>query len=85
MAVMMTLTLVLGTVVPVVLQTRPSRHVGKRTVSVLRKSSGTMVVSPSLTRMVCRLNPATNIPMTNNSPYRFSSVRAIFCFQKKFS
>lgn len=64
---------------------RPSRHVGKRTVSVLRKSSGTMVASPSLTRMVCRLNPATNILMTNISPYRFSSVRAIFCFQKKFS
>lgn len=38
----------------------------------------------SLTRMVCRLNPATNILMTNTSPYRFSSVRAIFLFTKKF-
>lgn len=49
------------------------------------RSEAAYSVSPSLTRMVCRLNPATNIPMTNNSPYRFSSVRAIFCFQKKFS
>lgn len=52
--------------------------------SVLRKSSGTMVTSPSLPRMVCRLNPATNIPITNNSPYRFGSVRAIFCLQRNF-
>ena len=42
------------------------------------------VAFPSLTRMVCRLNPATNILMTNTSPYRFSSVRAIFLFTKKF-
>ena len=27
---------------------------------------------------------ATNIPMTNTSPYRFSSVRAIFCLQRNF-
>lgn len=29
-------------------------------------------------------NPATNIPITNNSPYRFGSVRAIFCLQRNF-
>lgn len=63
---------------------RPSRLAEKPMVSALRKSSGNMVASPSLTRMVCRLNLATNILMTNTSPYRFSSVRTIFLFTKKF-
>ena len=62
---------------------KPSRLAGKRTVFVLRKSSETMATSQSLTRMVCRLNLATNIPMTNTSPYRFSSVRAIFVTFRK--
>lgn len=59
---------------------------------ILRKDSYTpddillliLKTSPSLPRMVCRLNPATNIPITNNSPYRFGSVRAIFSLQRNF-
>ena len=51
---------------------------------VINEASVIVVTSPSLPRMVCRLNPATNIPITNNSPYRFGSVRAIFCLQRNF-
>lgn len=72
---------------------RDVKEVLSKTIEACRKANGirtseiigTMVASPSLTRMVCRLNLATNILMTNTSPYRFSSVRAIFCFQKIFS
>ena len=71
---------------------RDVKEVLSKTIEACRKANGirtseiigTMVAFPSLTRMVCRLNPATNILMTNTSPYRFSSVRAIFLFTKKF-